>query len=180
MRRISFLCLIFMLFLPPITVRCEEQIPILTRDGRMNLTHQWMEGGGGRLYWRAQQTPLQTDLMGMRWKDPADVPCLDLSCREKKKTQSARRPHKRKAKPARKNDHAKKEESGGRAATGSAPSGKSQKNDSPFLDAPSTSPQPKVRSRPSSKPAPPRPAQTSSSGSRRPFTPYKPVGVPLQ
>ncbi|MBO4369581.1 MAG: hypothetical protein J5803_05735, partial [Desulfovibrio sp.] len=33
--------------------RGEEQVPVLTRDGGMNLTHEWMEGGGARLYWRS-------------------------------------------------------------------------------------------------------------------------------
>ncbi|MBO4334498.1 MAG: hypothetical protein J5846_01510 [Desulfovibrio sp.] len=68
----------------------EEQVPQWTRDGQLNLTHEWIEHGGARLYWNSLLTPRQVRLVGMRFKDPADRPFLLLDEEAAKKPSAAR------------------------------------------------------------------------------------------
>ena len=75
-----------------------EQVPQWTRDGQLNLTHEWIEHGGARLYWNSLLTPRQVRLVGMRFKDPADRPFLMLDepvAQKPAKASKRRRAHRR-------------------------------------------------------------------------------------
>ncbi|MCR5814817.1 MAG: hypothetical protein K6G15_10050 [Desulfovibrio sp.] len=94
------LLLCFALLLSPQLGRAEpgEQVPQWTQDGQLNLTHEWIEHGGARLYWNSLLTPRQVRLVGMRFKDPADRPFLMLDepvAQKPAKASKRRRAHRR-------------------------------------------------------------------------------------
>ena len=86
----SLLCLALLLWPLTAWADSEEQVPQWTREGQLNLTHEWIEHGGARLYWNSLLMPRQVRLVGMRFKDPADRPLLLLDEAPAKKPGSAR------------------------------------------------------------------------------------------
>ncbi|MBR3663342.1 MAG: hypothetical protein IKN64_01650 [Desulfovibrio sp.] len=169
------LCLVLLLPVPALA-EPGEQVPQWTRDGQHNLTHEWIEHGGARLYWNSLLTPRQVRLMGMRFRDPADRPLLMIDEPPAKK-------------PARSRSHRRTGRRGAAHAT-SAPQAKPKIQDKPEhtsakLDVKNT-PRAGQTGRLQASPSRTGSVRTGSAqtGSHQkglaPLKPVPPVGVPLQ
>ena len=78
-----------------------DQVPPYADNGP-NIVWHWIEDGGARLYWNTLLTPLQIRLAGASFRDPADVPPLEIVAHEKKaRPARARHRVRRSARPTR-------------------------------------------------------------------------------
>ncbi|MBQ7608292.1 MAG: hypothetical protein IJU76_10040 [Desulfovibrionaceae bacterium] len=69
----------------------------------MNLVYEWVVHHGARLYWRSTQIPIQLRLAGREFKDPADMPRLDMkSIFDEKRKRGYSRSHRKYSKRVRK------------------------------------------------------------------------------
>ncbi len=107
MRLVTFFILIACVALPFPSLAYDEyngeKVPPYTRNGgSVNLVHEWVVHHGARLYWRSTQIPIQLRLAGREFKDPADVPLLDMKSVFDEKKKSSRRVYRRRAKRVKK------------------------------------------------------------------------------
>ena len=73
-----------------------EKVPPYTRvGGSVNLVYEWVVHHGARLYWRSTQIPIQLRLAGREFKDPADMPRLDMTSIFDEKKKRGVRSHRR-------------------------------------------------------------------------------------